>query len=164
MITQAELHDRLHYDPQIGLFWWKSKPITTNRTASWNARFADQIAGTLNSEGYVVIGIDGTPYKAHRLAWLYVTGDWPSTAIDHRNRRPLDNAFDNIREATPPQNAANRKQRRSKSGIKGVSRLTSGRYRAKIGQRHIGTYDTPDEARRAFEAHATKKYGDFAAL
>lgn len=164
MISQAELHDRLHYCPIIGLFWWKRRPITTNRTASWNARFADQIAGSRDDEGYITIGIDGTPYKAHRLAWFYMTGEWPADTIDHRNRRPLDNAYENLREATQSQNSANRRRRHSASGIKGVSRLASGRFRAKIGQRHIGTYNTAEEARSAFDQAATLKYGEFASI
>ncbi|MGQ2972092.1 MAG: HNH endonuclease signature motif containing protein [Brevundimonas mediterranea] len=162
MITQAELHERLHYCPNLGIFWWKPKPVTTNRTASWNARFAGQIAGSKNSENYAVIDIDGTPYKAHRLAWFYMTGSWPSETIDHRNRRTLDNAFENLREATHSQNAANRSPRKSKSGIRGVSRAASGRYRVKVGQQHIATFDTPEEARSVFEALSVKRFGEFA--
>lgn len=107
MITQAELKERLHYDPVIGLFWWKPKPETDRFARIWNSRRAGHIAGSLTSKGYVRISLNDVKVLAHRLAWLYVTGDLPEE-IDHKNRRRDDNAFENLRLATRSQNLSNR--------------------------------------------------------
>ncbi len=62
---------------------------------------------------------------AHRLAWLYVFGEWPSEDIDHINQNTLDNSIDNLRLSVDKLNHRNRtKYRNNKSGIPGVSFYT----------------------------------------
>jgi hypothetical protein len=99
MISQAELKRRLHYDPDTGQFKWLI-PFS-NRVK------AGDVAGWQEANGYICIRIDGFDYKAHRLAWLYMTGENPRHLIDHRNQVKDDNRFANLREATKSQNAAN---------------------------------------------------------
>jgi hypothetical protein len=77
------------------------------------------LAGKINSKGYRLIGVDGRWHKAHRLAWLYMTGSWPREQIDHINLIKNDNRFENLREATQTQNHANTRARRR--GLKGIT-------------------------------------------
>jgi hypothetical protein len=106
-------------------------------------------------------------YSAHRLAWLYVYGEWPSDQIDHINRNRSDNRIANLRIATPTQNQANRSVcKRNTTGFKGVTvDPRTGRFRAKIrvnGKRtHIGVFDSAEEAGAAYVAASRRVYGDF---
>lgn len=164
MITQAELHDRLHYDPQIGLFWWKPKPPTSRANRAWNTRHAGQIAGTRLTVGYGSIIIDRKPYYVHRLAWIYMTGEWPTETIDHRNGWRLDNAFNNLRTATYSQNNVNRSSRRT-TALKGAYRVGH-RWRAQINHpngpsEHLGYHDTMEQAHAAFMKRSLELHGQF---
>ena len=104
----------LHYSPETGEFVWLQ--ITTSRV-----KIGD-IAGAVNSGGYVSIGLYGRRYYAHRLAWLYVTGYWPETIIDHRDRQRNNNRFANLRLATDTENAHNASiKKNNTSGVPGVS-------------------------------------------
>ena len=108
-----ELKKILEYSPETGRFKWKIDrlPIVSG---DW--------AGTIRKDNYVVIKINGKQYKAHRLAWLYVYGEWPTQEIDHINRIKNDNRICNLREATRNQNVANGSKRKTNtSGIVGVS-------------------------------------------
>lgn len=95
MITQSELKEWLSYDEQSGQFLWKK-----GRGHNGN------VAGSIK-RGYVVIVLLGKAYQAHRLAWLYVHGVFPSMAIDHINRKKSDNRMGNLREATSSMNTNN---------------------------------------------------------
>lgn len=53
--------------------------------------------GSLDKQGYLIIKIKGKQYKAHRVAWLLATGEYPTEEIDHFNRDKTDNRFDNLR-------------------------------------------------------------------
>lgn len=71
---------------------------------------------------YQKLCIEGVRYKAHRLAWLYMTGEDPGELeIDHWNGDITDNRFCNLRLATRPQNRQNRKRHKnSTTGHKGL--------------------------------------------
>lgn len=157
-LTIDRLMDVLNYDSESGLFTWKNPP-------SEHPRLRDYTAGGITT-GYVMIKIDGQKYKAHRLAWLYVHGEWPSRDIDHINGCPLDNRIVNLRLASNPQNQANRKRDREKVTPKGVKALPSGRFQSRItiDKRLItlGTFDTPEAAHSAYMDAATTHYGSFA--
>ncbi|MCK9994454.1 MAG: hypothetical protein Dbin4_02974, partial [Alphaproteobacteria bacterium] len=98
-LTQSRLKELLHYDPDTGVF-------TRRVQTSSNARVGD-VAGCLHPEGYRHIQIDGKRYAAHRLAWLYMTGEWPTNQLDHLNGVRDDNRWGNLREATHGQNQQN---------------------------------------------------------
>lgn len=151
-ITQKHLKSLLTYDPDTGEFRWRIK--RSNRAPKGS------VAGCADKYGYIVIRLDGTLYKAHRLAWLYCYGELPSKNIDHINQTPGDNRIANLREADQHENNQNRRvQRNSSSGITGVSlHKASQRWHARIytrnGCRSLGYYDTKDaaaQARRAAE-------------
>jgi hypothetical protein len=151
ILTQARLRELLDYDPDTGIF--------TSRTKRGRFR-AGTTVGTLNYSGRIHIHVDHKKYLAHRLAWLYVTGEWPLREIDHINGVPTDNRISNLREATTKQNAENRdKQRNNTSGYKGVTwSNASQKWQAQIchhgTRKYIGVFDDPREAHKAYLAEA----------
>lgn len=113
--THSELLESLSYDPMTGIFLWKQ---TRRRTE------IGKPAGTTDFYGRSVICKDKQRHFAHRLAWFYVHGEFPSKDIDHINGDNSDNRISNLRLATHAENMQNhRKARRdSKSGLAGVSK------------------------------------------
>lgn len=97
----------------------------------------------------------------------FLTG-W--SLVDHQNGNGLDNRRSNLREATVAQNSANsRLSRRSTSGFKGVTwykRCSRWRAHIKVDQkqRHLGYFDDPTAAAKAYDAAALDVFGDFARL
>ena len=111
MITQKELKDLLHYDPETGVFTWLKSG--KGRKANGETR------GLTN--GYFTIRINWRQYKAHRLAWLYVYGVWPKGQIDHINHNTTDNRIANLREVTNQENHRNMSlSKNNTSGVTGV--------------------------------------------
>lgn len=103
----------LSYDPEAGILRW--------RVARNNRVKVGQEAGSVSSNEYLHIGIDGRQYLAHRLAWLHVHGEWPNGQIDHINRVKTDNRLSNLRACSPRENSRNRKIRcDNKSGVPGI--------------------------------------------
>lgn len=138
----------LDYDKDTGIFRWK---IDCGGRKG-NRIKAGSIAGSLNGEGYRDIGINKRVYRAHRLAWLYVTKVWPNCVVDHKNGIVNDNRFDNLRLATDRQSSENRTHK-NKYGLKGVSTKRN-LFRARIFHNgksvHIGYYATKEEAAAAY--------------
>jgi hypothetical protein len=155
-ITAERLREVLDYDPLTGRFTWR---VTSRRTR------AGQIAGRYN-QGYWKIGIDGKLYLAHRLAWLYMTGEFPTLNIDHIDRDGTNNRWSNLREATQAQNLANsRRYCNNKGGFKGVlQRGPSWLAQIQPNGRpiHLGMFPTPEAAHAAYMAAARKYFGEFA--
>lgn len=159
------LRDLLDFDPLTGVFTWKPR-TTGNSARSWNSKHAGRAAGTLVAKGYRSIRIFYKPYLAHRLAWFYVHGVWPSDHIDHMDGNRDNNAIANLRPATNAQNLWNRgPQKNNTTGIKGVSRVPNGWFaQIKVHgkQINLGVHATLQEAASAYSAAATKLHGDFA--
>ncbi len=91
--------------------------------------------------------------------------------VDHINGDPTDNRRSNLRICTVSQNLMNRgANSNSKSGFKGVSPCHSnGRWRATINiagskQKHLGYFDTPEEAHAAYVEAAKQFHGEFATM
>jgi hypothetical protein len=155
-LTHARLLQVLRYDPDTGLFWWLERAPKRNLSKP---------AGSTNSgELYVRIGIDGQYYRAHRLAWYYMTGAWPTHEVDHEDRNKKNNKWLNLRPATHKQNAENTAVRsHSKSGVKGVHYDSSrGLWQAYINhfgtRRHLGRFATLKAAQAARQEAESKLF------
>jgi hypothetical protein len=147
-ITAARLRELLSYDPETGELRWR-QPVGRRVKAG-------DLAGCCNADGYVVIGIFGRIYRAHRLAWLWMRGCWPGV-VDHRDGDRSNNRFKNLRDASLNLNAQNQHQahRNSKTGVLGVD-LHKGRYRAQIRsngrKRFLGAFDSLEQAGGVYSA------------
>lgn len=107
--------------------------------------------------GYRIIGLLGTQWKEHRLAFLYMTGTWPKGEIDHINHDRSDNRWSNLRDVDPTTNKQNQKQEKVKgtSSYKGVYWCSyKGKWRAQIKANKkcmsLGFFDNPESARTAY--------------
>jgi len=120
-VTADFLREVLEYDPETGIFRWRHN---SKRAARWNTRHAGLPAGcpAKRVHGRIQIRLpNGALYWAYRLAWLYMTGRWPSDEIDHINGDPSDDRFSNLREVTHQENSCNRgKSCNNTSGFSGV--------------------------------------------
>lgn len=156
-LTQERLKAAITYEPETGLFRW-------NETRGGRS-VVGTVAGCPDKDGYIRIRVDYKRYPAHRLAFFYMTGDWPREQVDHINLVKSDNRWDNLREATAGQNAANRSVRPAKKELKGAYR--DGRaWKAVTGiggkTRYLGYFETQEEANSAYLEDARKFYGEFA--
>lgn len=165
------LRQILDYDPETGIFTWKRRTDLPPMANGWNKRMVGARAGRISTMGHRQIGIDGTLYLAHRLAWLYVYGTPPKYQIDHINAVRDDNGIANLRESDQAQNQHNRSAtagRKLPKGVRQPVRLLSGklRYRANIVVSRkiigLGSYDSAEEAHAAYLAAAKLHFGEFA--
>lgn len=160
-MNQQELKGLLHYDPTTGVFRWRFGR-GNGQTKPWSE------AGCHNSYGYQVIMVNRKPYPAHRLAWLYMTGEMPDEQVDHKNLIRDDNRWDNLRNAAVSQNQWNTSLRSTNtSGIKGV-------YFDKRKQKWIGScrvdgrrfytegFGSNTEAEQALTTLREANHGEFA--
>lgn len=167
MLTSEDLRQLLVYDPATGDFTWLPRLGNERGTKIFNSRFAGKIAGRKKLTVYKEIAIDSKLYYSHRLAWLYMTGAWPSIQIDHINGNKTDNRFANLRPADESQNLCNVGVRsNNKLGIKGVSWSKANKgYCAFIAinrkQNYLGTFDTPELAHAAYCEAAERLHGEF---
>lgn len=168
-LTAQSLRYWLRYNRRTGVFHRRRDVVINIRRGGFSVRArAGDIAGYVNEQGYVIVGVLGRKYKAHRLAWLYVHGSWPKGHLDHEDRDTKNNRIANLRRATRSQNAANRKTRiDSTSGLKGATRdHRNGRWMARIavdGKRHaLGYYETAEVAHAAYCQAARHHFGEFA--
>ncbi len=110
-VSSERLKSLLHYSPESGLFTWKEGTKLSGRTA-----------GCIVSGEYWAIKIDKVRYRAHRLAFLYMTGDWPADQVDHINHIRSDNRWCNLRSADGFINQKNRlMNKNNSSSVTGVA-------------------------------------------
>ena len=154
----------IRYVPETGKFYW-----LVNRGSVAAGHEAGHTSVTC-SRKKMTIRVLGRSYAAGRLAWFLMTGRFPNYQIDHINRNPLDNHWENLREATHSQNQMNRAVRRgSGTGLKGVKEIKNRhntRYKAGIckgGKRiHLGHFGTADQAFAAYKKAAVQVHDEFA--
>lgn len=110
----------------------------------------------------------GIQYACTHIIYYIMTGRFPDTEklIDHKNNNPWDNSWENLREATYEQNAANRQPRgRPITGHRdlemGVEITPFNKYRVKVKGRHIGIFHTKEEANAIALATRKEVYGEF---
>lgn len=162
MLTAKRLRHLVNYAPETGRFSWRGvekKPGCR--------RVAGQEIGHLNKAlGYWIVYLDGKPYYAHRLAWLYMTGKWPKVQIDHKDTDRSNNRWTNLRLATSGQNKMNRPSIGNMTGVKGVYKTANNTFMAQVwaGGRNVFSkrFPTIEEAAVAREAAANRHHGEFA--
>ena len=153
-ITKEVAEQLLSYNPETGVFIWK---VTSGRAVAGRA------AGHTCKRGYVHIWIKGKLYRAHRLAFLIMTGKWPTYGVDHMNGIKDDNRWENLRDVPDAINIQNK--HRPKSGRKydslplGVSLCGKSKirpYMAKLQVEgrsiYLGLFETPSLAHEAYLA------------
>jgi hypothetical protein len=150
-LTQADLKAILSYDPEAGTF----RRLNTGK-----------LTGHVQKQGYAVIQIMRKRHKRSRLAWLYMTGEWPAAMVDHRNGDRSDDRWSNLRAAAHGQNQRNSRGRRPDC-LKGAFwHKRDQRWRAQIYLNsrpiHLGYFDSEEEAHAAYCEAAKKYHGDFA--
>lgn len=155
MLTAEQLRSHLNYDPATGEFTW-IRP--TGKRVKRGYR-----AGTVKKNVIVRIRVMGKIHRAHRLAWLFMTGSWPIGEIDHCDGDPSNNRWSNLRDVSHSVNLQNRhrKPRWSKRDLPMGVYARGERYCGRIvtfgKSMHIGTFDTPEEAHKAY-IEAKRKY------
>lgn len=151
-LTQALLKERLHYNPDTGVFTWLVAPRYPSKV-----KIGDT-AGNDHPSGYQQVTVAGHKVLLHRAAWLYVNGQIPDgKEIDHRDGDKSNNRIKNLRLATHQQNQENLTTCRSdsKSGLQGVSWRSQNskwvvRIMVKGKRKHVGTFTTKAEAHTAY--------------
>lgn len=164
-LTAEFVRSILDYDPETGVLTWR---LRTDVDHEWNTSWAGKPAGRVDHWGYRVLSINFLEYKAHRIAWLHVTGAWPKDFLDHVNGARADNRLCNLREASQSQNMANRSvTKRSSSGVKGVQwDAKNKKWRASIAVNrkafNLGRYKDLEDAKAAYAKAVVRFHGDFA--
>ncbi|MXN51866.1 HNH endonuclease [Shinella sp. AETb1-6] len=158
MITLARLKSLLSYDPETGVF--------TRIQAAGTAKAGDA-AGTITTQGYVQISVDGELFLGHRLAWFYTYGRWPDAHTDHVDGDRANNRIANLREASAAQNCSNHgPQTNNTSGAKGVywSKIRK-KWVAQIGVAkrviNLGGFEEFEAAVKARAAAEVQYQGEF---
>jgi len=168
VLTQEIIRELLHYNPKTGVFTWRKRNREWFKNDGgfkmWNKRFPGETTGCAEKSGYLQIGLFGKLYYAHRLAFLYMTGEFPTGETDHINGLKGENIWDNLRDVTRKENGQNKAiHKNNTSGITGVHWSKSvGKWYAKIkvsGQEiGLGYFIDIDDATKVRKA-AEIQYG-----
>lgn len=158
MITSKELKEHIFYDETTGQF--------TRIKNSGQRGIAGTICNCKTNNGHIQITVKGRTYPAHRLAWLYIYGEFPKNQIDHINNIKTDNRIINLRESTNQQNSFNKNQSVGISGLKGVY------WNKKIKKwisvpvlnykkHYLGQFDNKEDAYKAYVNFCKENHGEF---
>lgn len=155
--TAERLRAWLDYNPETGEFTTRPRKIGTVQYFGKTRVPAE----TIQLKGPE--GVWRRQYS-HILAYLWMTGEWPSDEIDHENTDSTDNRWSNLRPATHTENNRNKSFRSyTKSGLLGASfHKGSGLWRATLRHKCIGYFKTAEEAHEAYKKAAREMYGEFA--
>jgi hypothetical protein len=158
-LTAERLREVLYYNSDTGAFTFQISVGNKVKGSEANCKL-DSKANT-----YTTIAIDKERYLAHRLAWLYQTGQWPSKFIDHIDGDKSNNRWSNLREASASENKCNIKARSDNQlGLKGVSPCGN-KYRAVIHwqgkQINLGVFGTSEEAYEVYKIASKQYHGEF---
>lgn len=159
MITQAQIRQLYSYSPDSGAFVFLPRPEQMFKTyRAWSIfqkKSLGKVAGWRNALGYWTINVDGKPQLAHRMAWLWMTGEMPADEVDHINGDRSDNRFANLRSVTKVENCHNQSlHHANKTGVSGVMwDKRRGAWRAEIKSNdrviYLGQFKTIEEAAAA---------------
>lgn len=166
--SQKELHRLFDYDPATGDLIWKRRDDLPPRANGWNTRYAGCKAGTPDKDGYVIVRINGTTYKATRIIWCWLYDEDPGEdIIDHRDCSVANNRQSNLRRANSVQNMGNLGRCPERELPRGVTLRCDGKkWVAKIrfenAEIHLGSYDSIPLAWAAYAKAAREFRGEFA--
>ena len=156
-----ELKEFLDYNPDTGIFTWIKKP-------SYRVKVG-QVAGTMNTKGYLQIAFKGIRYFAHRLAYYMYHGVDPlENLVDHKYGDGSNNEIKNLRLANNSENGSNRVNLPSNntSGVIGVVwNKQVKKWKAQIWvnkvYKYLGYFTNKEDAIKARKEAEIKYYGDF---
>ena len=157
LLTQAKVKRLFEY--RDGKLYWKTKP-------SLSVRKGDE-AGSIKGRGCKQVKIDRNCYLCTRIIFLMFHGYLPE-CVSYIDGNPLNTRIENLREATPSQISCHRKKSsNNNSGFKGVFfHKQVGKYKATIIKKgkiyHLGFFNSPEEAYKAYCKAAKKLHGEFA--
>lgn len=139
----------------IGGFRWQAKAPDRSDSHSWYANRSWMVSYK----------------KFHVSMHRWIMQPPPGFVVDHINGDGLDNRRSNLRICTQQQNATNHKNLRrsdNRKPYRGILRNSNGRWSARVKHMGVftpqGTYDTPEEAARAYDRGARALHGKFATL
>lgn len=161
-LTQQQVRDLFDYSPDAGLLIWK-----VERYRKHPGDVAGCIHKIKNKDYWCVsVSVNYKRYLAHRIIWLWVTGEWPDKEIDHKDRDGTNNRWLNLRKASHPQNGKNLSLKKTNTtGFSGVSKARNGRYRARImvnrKEIYLGEFASVEEAAKVRRRAALKYFGEF---
>lgn len=154
-LTQALLKEHLFYDPATGHFKWikpRANRVKVGATAGYR------------KEGYIAIKLFHKRYYAHRLAFLYMEGRWPTCDLDHVDRDGENNRWENLREATRSENCRN-KRVANRTGFMCVALHSSGNFSARVKvhgiRKYLGMFPTKEAAAEAVMAAKVDLHKEF---
>jgi len=139
------------YDPKTGLvFWLKPRPKVP----------PSLVAGTLNNENRVIIGLKGKRYYAHRIAWVLMTKKPAPKMVDHWDHVTSNNRWSNLRAASNTLNQGNV----LKKPI-GVIKRPYNRFEASIRingkKKYLGSFTTARSAHDVYVKAHREIHGEF---
>lgn len=115
-----------------------------------------------NDQGYIMGLINGNHIRMHR----YILNINDDKIVDHINQNRADNRKLNLRYATKQTNAINRKANvNNKTGIKGIDKISNGKYSARIMINYktiyLGCFENINDAVKARKDAEKKYFGEF---
>lgn len=154
---------------------WKERPRhhfkSDGRHKWFLSRFANKPAGSIcKPTGYHQVGVSGQVIGAHRILYmLYNNIIIPDKLqVDHVDGNRTNNIFKNLRLGTRRENGYNTGKRKDNTtGYKGVcfskymNKYSSYIRASGNKQKHLGFFDTAEEAHEAYKAAAMKYHGEF---
>lgn len=113
-LTIDAVRHALDFDPAVGVFVWKNPQS--------NAVKAGEPAGVIAANGRRYINVGGEKHMAHRLAWFYIHGEWPTGDVKNANGDYDDCREANLVHQSRQVTAATRRvNAASKSGYPGIT-------------------------------------------
>lgn len=161
VLTHEYLRQILNYDPLTGEFTWIEKLCRKT--------LIGDVAGHITN-GHIRIRINGKRYRAHHLAFLYMTGRFHKDKIIHLDRDGLNNKWRNLREGDAYQIASNKGHyQNGLSKYRGVSWVPSrNKWRASLTKEyntfHLGFFEDEEEAAKAYNKACINYNGEFASV
>lgn len=156
--VQAWLREVYSYDPETGVVSKHGAPVGAHVENNGYMRFRIRSSR---------LGIN-TLASVHRVAWFFISGEFPPGDVDHVNMNRSDNRACNLRAASRSENMRNvtKCATPTSSRYKGVSMTRHGKWAAEITvdkeRIRLGRFWSEKDAAQAYDVAARKHFGEFA--